>query len=924
MKKTPSVFHKAVPTLLLTLLLGACGGESPESLIASSKDYIAKNNNNAAIIQLKNALQKNPEQGEARFLLGSALLENGDFSGAEVELRKALQLKYSPDAVVPALARTLLISGQVKKLTDEFSQTRLSTGEPAASLYTTLSAAQAALGKGDAAKQLLADALAASPENVPARLAYIRVTAGSGDLAAAKTKLDALLAQHPSNPEALLLKGSLLALEGSSADALTQYQKAIDAKPSFLPAYIALINSLLQTQDVDGAAKQLDALKKFAPKNPQTAFLDAQLKFQRKEFKSARDSIQQILRGSPNNPSVLQLAGAIDYQLRSYLQAETHLSKALQIVPELPLARRLLVASHLRTGQITKALETLQPIMNRIDQDAALLTLAGEVYLQNGEPDKAADYFAKASKLEPSNAARKTSLALAHMAQGKAETALQELEQISVTDKGVSADLALISTYLRSNQLDKALQAIDGLEKKQPNDPATHNLRARALLAKKDIAGARKSFEKALSINPTFFPSVASLATLDIIDKKPEDARKRFEGVLNSEPKNLQALLALASLKANTGGTPDEVALQIAKAVNANPTEPSPRLALIQHYLKNKEYKRALTAANEAASAIQDKPEILDALGRTQQATGDLNQALVTYGKLAVMQPASPLPLLRQAEIHFANKNTDEGTKYLKKALDIKPDIVEAQRALIQLAMESKNTGSALEIARLVEKQRPKEATGYIFEGDIHAALKAWQEAINVYRNGLKQVAAPQLAIKLHSALLASGNSSEADKTATNWIKEHPKDIVFRIYQGDLATAQKNYPQAVTHYQGALNIQSNNALVLNNLAWAAGQAKMPKALEYAEKANQLAPNQPAYMDTLAVLLAEKAEYAKAIDLLRKAMAAAPQAASIQLNLAKTLIAAGKKDEARKELEALAKLGEKYPSQPEVAKLLQAL
>jgi Tfp pilus assembly protein PilF len=123
------------------------------------------------------------------------------------------------------------------------------------------------------------------------------------------------------------------------------------------------------------------------------------------------------------------------------------------------------------------------------------------------------------------------------MAQGNSIHALQELEQISVSDKGITADLALIAAYLRSNQLDKALKAIEGVEKKQPDNPATYNLRARALLAKNDIAGARRSFEKALSINPTFFPAVSSLARLDLIDKKPDDARKRFETLLAIDPK---------------------------------------------------------------------------------------------------------------------------------------------------------------------------------------------------------------------------------------------------------------------------------------------------------------------------------------------------------------------------------------------------
>ncbi len=924
MKMSRSIFPTVILIALLTLMLGACSGDSTEKLIASSRDYLAKKDTKAAVIQLKNALQKNPNLAEARFLLGSALLESGDVAGAEVELRKALELKYSADATVPTLARAMLAGGQAKKLVDEFGKTKLSTGESLAALNTTLGSAYTALGKPEVAKELLAEALTVQPDYVPARLADIRQTVANKDIAGARSKLGALLTQHPSNPDALLMQGNLLGIDGDAEGALAQYQKAIQAKPDFMPAHSAVITSLLRANKVEDAAKQLEVLKKINSKNPQVYFLDAEVNYQRKDYKTARESAQQLLRNSPNNPNSLQIAGAIEYQLRSYQQAETYLTKALQTAPGLPLARRLLVASHLRSGQPGKAIEALQPVLTRIDQDSALLTLAGEAYLQNGEPNKATEYFAKASKLEPENAAKKTSLALAHMAQGNSENAFQELEQISVADKGITADLALIAAYLRNNQLDNAIKAIDGLEKKQPNNPATHNLRARALLAKKNIAGARQSFEKALSIDPTFFPAVASLATLDLLEKKPEEARKRFESVITADPKNTQALIALAELKAGSGGTEEEVSSLIRKAISANPSEAAPRLTLIQYYLKIKDNKKALTVANEAASAIQDKPEILDALGRTQQLSGDLNQAQITYGKLAFLQPASPLPLLRMAEIEFANKNKGEGVKNLKKALEIKPDILEAQRSLIMVAMEDKNTQNALDIARTIQKQRPKETVGYVLEGDIHAFGKAWPEAINTFRNGLKQVASPELAIKLHGSLTASGNTIEAEKTATAWLKEHPKDLTFRMYVGDLASGQKNYSLAVSHYQAASTLQPNNALILNNLAWASGQLKAPKALEYAEKANQLAPNQPAFMDTLAMLLVEKGETAKAVDLLRKAVTAAPQASAIKLNLAKALIAAGKKDEARKELEALAKIGNTFPGQAEVGQLLKSL
>lgn len=362
----------------------------------------------------------------------------------------------------------------------------------------------------------------------------------------------------------------------------------------------------------------------------------------------------------------------------------------------------------------------------------------------------------------------------------------------------------------------------------------------------------------------------------------------------------------------------------IGKAIAANPGESGPRLALIQYHLNTKDNKKALAAANDAVAALPDRPEILDALGRTQQLAGDSNQALATYGKLATLQAGSPLPQLRIAEIHLASQNKDEAAKSLKKALEIKPDLLEAQRGLILLALDAKKPAEAIAIARDMQKQRPKEATGFAFEGDVHAASKEWNDAAASYRNALKLAAAPELAVKLYSVLLASGNAAEAEKMAAGWHREHPKDIVLHLHQGDVANTRKDYALAAQRYRAALDIQPNNPLVLNNLAWVSGQLKSAKALEYAEKANQLAPNQPPFMDTLAVLLANKGESAKAVELLRKALTIAPQAASIQLNLARVLLGAGRKDEARKELDALAKLGDKFPEQAEVAKLQQSL
>ena len=106
----------AMSALLVSLLVVGCGGDSPEKMLGSAKDYLAKNDTKSAVIQIKNVLQKNPDLPEARYLLGKALLDGGDRVSAEVELRKALALQYSQDLVVPRLAQAMAGQGHFKKL----------------------------------------------------------------------------------------------------------------------------------------------------------------------------------------------------------------------------------------------------------------------------------------------------------------------------------------------------------------------------------------------------------------------------------------------------------------------------------------------------------------------------------------------------------------------------------------------------------------------------------------------------------------------------------------------------------------------------------------------------------------------------------------------------------------------------------------
>lgn len=909
---------------LLVATLAACSGEKPETMLASARDYMAKRDYKAAAIQVKNALQENPELPEARYLLGLALLKGGDPVGAETELRKARSLGHPDEQVVPPLAQSMLMLGKVKSVVEDFAGVQFTSPAAKAEFQTALAAAHAALGSVEPARQALSIALEADPAYAPALLIKANGLARERKFDESLAIVDSVLAKDARNAEAWKFKGDLLQVgKEQPAEAMTAYRKAIEINPRYVLAHGAILTEAFRKGDLDGAGTQLAELKKVAPNSPQTRYFDTMLAFQKRDMKRARELSQQLIKVAPENAQALVLAGAIELQANSLVQAETYLNKAVQGAPNFALARQLLTSAYLRSGQPEKALSTLQPALKGDDQNSRTNALAGEVYLQNGDVKKAEEYFAKASQQDPKNTRARTALALTHLATGQ-DAGFSELQAVAASDSGTTADLALISVHLRRGELDKALGAIAALEKKQPDRPLASNLRGRTLLTKKDVAGARKAFERSVSLDPTYFPSVASLAALDIGDKKIDDARKRFDAVLAKKPQHPQALLALAELRAREGGNKTEVAELITKAVNANPTEKMPRLLLIDLYLRSKDNKLALSAAQSAVAAIPDSPELLDALGRAQQASGDTNQALTSFNKVATLAPNSPMPHMRIAEVHMQAKDKSAAAQSLRKAVDVKADHLDAQRGLILLALDAKNYSEAATIARTIQKQRPKAGLGYQFEGDVAALQKNWPVAATAYRAGLKQGVFPELASKLHTVLLADGKSGEADKLSADWLKNNPKEPVFPLYLANVALTRNDLAGAEKLYRGVIQIAPNNAIAYNNLAWVSGQLKKGDAIPLAEKAVALVPNQPAYLDTLAMLLSDKNDYTKAVEWQNKAVALQPQNPVYKLNLAKIHIKGGKKDLARKELDELAKLGDKFRGQAEVAALIKSL
>ena len=911
--------------LFVSLAVAACSGSSEADLIASAKASLEKNDAKTAVIQLKNALQKNANSGEARVLLGKSLLESGDVAGALVELRKAQELQVPDEQVVPLLAQTMLLAGEEAKLITQFAQLQLKEPAAVADFKTSLATAYAVQNDADKARAAVQDALRAKPGHAAALIVSARLAALGNDLDGAIALLNQVLTAEPTHERAGVLKGELLLAGKRDVDAaMAAYRQVLSAHPKSVSARSATTSILLGQQKLAEAKAELELLKASAPSHPETLLFEAQFAFTDKDYKKTREITDQVLKSFPNNVRVLELAGAAEFRLKNYIQAEALLAKALKLAPQQRLSRLMLAQTYLRNGEPGKTLDVLKPVLDTGNADGTTLSLAGEAHLQLGDAARSEQAFQAALKAAPDDARVRTSAAMAQMARGNNSGAIVELEAVAAGDSGPRADLALISARLRQNDIPGALKAIDGLEKKLPDQALPLQLRGRVLTLKNDLPGAIKSFEAAMAKEPAYFPPVASLAALDLMAKKPDEARKRFNTFIQTQPKSWQARLALAELEARIGAPAATVAGALREAVKVNPAEARPHIALVNQLIGAGDAKTALVAAQDAAAALPNNNEVMDALGRAELAAGDHQRALSTFKKLASLQPRNAVPEMRLAETYAAMKDSESASRALRRAAELQPGNLAISRAQARLAVADGRPEDALKVAREMQKRAPQDATGFTIEGEIEVSRKNWEAAISAYRSSLKLAPSSETTAKLHTALLAAKKPADAERMAADWLKANPKDGSFHYFLGDVALAQNDLTRAEARYRAVLEVQPDNALALNNVAWLLARQGKPGALAMAQKANELLPDRAPLVDTLSLALEAENKLPEAIEAQKRAIALEPRDPGLALRLAKLYIKTGDKTRARGELDALGRLGDKFVGQPEVAQLLSTL
>ena len=910
----------ALTSLMLAVGLSGCGKtESSASLMADAKQYQQKGDNKAALIQLKNAAAKNPQDGEVRFELAKLYGELNEQVSAEKEIRKAMSLGIDVARTAPVLAKTLLVQGKAQAALDETA-----SAKAAPELSALRGEAFLATKQADKAKESFDSSLQAQPGNVNALLGMARYSLATKDTDAANRYIDEAVVKNPASADALMLKAASQRAYGKLDLATATYDQVLKAHPGHFLARVERANLAITARRYDAAQADITSAKAAAPNSLAVLYLQALLDYTQGKMAPALEGLQKVLSTAPEDRRSLLLAGSAEFSLGRYEQAERHLRKVIELEPKNPDARQALAALLLKVQRPAEAMTVIAPLLAEGGDNGRILTLAGQAQLQLRQFAKATEYFEKASVLLPKAAPLHNAMAISKFGLGDNDSAIRELETATRLDPAsLDSGIMLGMAELRLHHADKAMAAAKALEKTQPNEPGVHNLKGGIYVEMGDSANAVASFEKALALQPTYYPAAENLAHLAMTDKKPELAKKRLESFLEKNKKSWPAMSALASLEMSQGHQP-QATTWLERANTENPDEIAPVLALATHYLRIGQPQKAQAITTKYLVANPANADLVDLLGQAQLAGNNKEGALESYSKLVNLAPTSAVAQFRLATTHLMLKNEAAAELDLNKALALQPTYSDALVLQARIALKKGNTAAALANARQLQKTAATSAVGHLLEGDIQMALKKPELAIDHYKRVYAAAKSAAVLIQLHQATLLAGKDQQAGELIAQWQKEHPGDRVVPMYLAEASLAKNQFKVAGGMYEAILAQDPKNIEALNNLAWAYQKLNDPRALPTAEAAYKLSGDRPQIMDTLGWMLVQQGNAGRGLPLLQKAVDLAPQDRTIRFHLASGLTKSGDKTQAKKQLEQIVAAGNDFAQIDEARAMLKSL
>ncbi len=460
-------------------------------------------------------------------------------------------------------------------------------------------------------------------------------------------------------------------------------------------------------------------------------------------------------------------------------------------------------------GDLDAAFEMYSHCLDIDPESAVVLFELSKYYRFLGLPQQSEEALQKAVAYEPGNYWYKETLAAYYQNKGEHVKAIDVIEDMATQfPSRLEPLMALVDLYNRTKDYEKVIHTLNRLEQLDGKSEQISMEKFRMYLAMDQNDLAFAEIENLAKEYPYDMRYLTILGDVYMENGKEEEAFATFQKVLQEDKNYAPAMLSLASYYEKKG-LDSLYRVQLDSVLLNQKVESDTKMNLMRQLILRSE------RGNRDSTKIVS---LFDSMLEQEQENADIAMLAAQY---------------------LLSKRMDDKAKtVLQQVVDIDPGNKPARMQLLSFAITKNDMNEIIKVCKPAVDYMPEALEFYYYLGVAHYQNKETDEALEVFKKGVRQV------------------KPDSDK---NMVSD------FYSILGDLYHTKKMNAEAYAAYDSALVYKPDNVGALNNYAYylSVEKKELDKAEEMSYRTVKAEPNNGTYLDTYAWILFEKGKYAEA-------------------------------------------------------------
>ena len=612
--------------------------------------------------------------------------------------------------------------------------------------YYMLGMAQLKLKRHREAFGAFQKAAALKPDLWDAQLQLGHLYFMSGDHAKAMAQAVLLLERNPRDPDALLLKATLLLADRQVKPAIQLLEKIqatgwrhpelyliltsayVEAKrteqaeriltegiavfPGQIPLYLKLSNLFMEQERYADTEALLLKIIALAPGNHQYKANLANFYWMRGRRRDADAIIAQILAADPENERARLETARFYIRHNAFAKAQGLLEDGVKRHPESVKLRLLLGDVYLAMNDAEKTVQTVQKCLTPgkdLPKPETILAhnALAEAHLVLGDLQQAEQHIRQVQSIHAGDVGARFLLGRLYLSRGAGDHAIAQFRSVLNDRPGfVAAYLGLAEAHRTNNDLDLGLDALRTALKSNPDHVKLHQTLAQFYDIKGDMAAAEQHLRKAVQIAPKAIPVRLELGDLLLQRKDLDAAEQVFLSITRQFPEHPSAWIRLSRIY-NQKKEPAKAAAVLKSALDANPDAQPLVMALALTYNQANRPTDAIALCDAFVTRKGPNPLVYNMIGLSHMVADAPGQAKGMFEKALTIDPLFSPAHDNLARLYLRQKNKDAIIRNLRETIAKQPKHVSIYLTLARILEIEQDFSQAISVYRRVLEQEP-------------------------------------------------------------------------------------------------------------------------------------------------------------------------------------------------------------------------